>query len=141
MAEYTYSVSLRFTHPFRSPAEITSALQLEPSRLWSVGNPRTTPKGSPLKGVYKENYWVAPIVNGSSTDVSLAGAIASALDRLEAHKGFFQDFVGSGGRSELFIGWFFDDGNSGDVLEHELLARLADFRIDVSLDVYPEDAS
>lgn len=137
MTDYSYSVSLRFSHPSMAPADVTSALQLEPSRSWSAGEARKTPKGSPLEGVYKDNYWIAPILDGSSVDCELARAIDSALDQLETRKLFFQDFAASGGRSELFVGWFFDEGNSGDVLEHGLLARLADFKIDLSLDIYP----
>jgi hypothetical protein len=99
--------------------------------------PRQTPKGTPLKGVYKENYWMARFVDGSSVDRNLAAAIDAVLDRLADRKAFFRDFAQSGGRSELFVGWFFGDGNSGDVLGHELLGRLADFRLDLSFDVYP----
>jgi hypothetical protein len=36
------------------------------------------------------------------------------LDALAAHKNYLVDFVASGGRVELFIGWFFPEGNSGE---------------------------
>ena len=137
MVDYRYSVSLRFWHPSRSPAEITAALQIEPSRSWAVGVARRTPKGTPLTGVYTENYWTARMIDGTSVDRDLAGAIELVLDKLDGRKSFLQEYASSGGHSELFIGWFFDDGNSGDELGHRLLARLAEFRIDLSFDVYP----
>jgi hypothetical protein len=40
----------------------------------------------------------------------------------------------------LSVGWFFD-GQSGGVFSHELLARMADLKIDLSLAVYPPDCS
>ena len=72
-------------------------------------------------------------------DQDLPNAIGSVLDRLDSRKAFFQEYAASGGSSEIFTGWFLADGNSGDVLKHGLLARLADFRLDLSLDVYPTD--
>jgi hypothetical protein len=42
---------------------------------------------------------------------------------------------------EFFIGWLFDEGNSGDVFDHRLLARLADMNIDLSFDVYADEPS
>ena len=141
MAEYTYTVSLRFSHASRDPAEITAALGIEPHRFWRVGERRKTPKGTPLDGVYTQSYWTAQIISGSSVERDLRLAIGDALDYLEARKDFFQDFASNGGRPEFFVGWFFDDGNSGDVFDHALLTRLADFRIDLSLDVYPASPS
>ena len=136
MAEYNYSVSLRLWHPTILSAEITAALGIEPSRSMDVGAPRATPKGAPLEGVYDESFWTARLSDGKSINRSLSLAIGEALDDLASRQDFFREFVGDGGRAEFFIGWFFDD-NSGDVFDHELLARLADFKIDLSFDVYP----
>jgi hypothetical protein len=137
MTNYTYSVSLRLKHPTTSPTVVTAALRMPPSRAWSVGEPRKTRTGVPLKGVYKENFWTTRLEDGSSVDRDLCDTLAATLDRLEDHKAFLRNFAQTGGWSELFIGWFFDEGNSGDVLGHELLGRLAAFRLDLSFDVYP----
>jgi hypothetical protein len=40
----------------------------------------------------------------------------------------------------MFVGWFFE-GQRGDVFNHDLLTRLADLNIDLSLDIYPPDRS
>jgi len=137
MSDYTYSVSLRVSHPLTPLTEITAALGMQPRRAWSVGAPRQTAKGEALEGVRKETYWTTRLEDGSSADRDLSDTIAAILDRLEAHRDYLWDLARTGGRSELFIGWFFDDGNSGDVLGHELLGRLANFKLDLSFDVYP----
>ena len=136
MTGYTYSVSLRFRHPACSPDEITEALDIEPSRSWLVGAPRRTPKGSPLQGTYRDTYWYALLVEGSSEERDLPRALATILDRLGDRTAFFLDFARTGGRAELFIGWF-SHGNSGDVLGRELLGRLSELKLDLALDIYP----
>jgi hypothetical protein len=140
MANYTnywYIISLRIRHPTRSLDDLGVELNLTPSRVSQAGAPRTSLRGAPLSGVYAENFWTASILEGALTDRDLAAAITVVLDQLSPKMDFLLGLVASGGRSELFIGWFFDDGNSGDVLDHKLLGRLAEFKIDLSFDVYP----
>jgi hypothetical protein len=138
MNEYSFSVSLRLWHPERLSREITSILQVEPRHSGDVGSTRMTPKGTQLAGVYDQTFWTARIVDGSSAGRSLAAAVSEILDRFEVQQDFFRDFSSTGGRAELFIGWFLDNGNSGDVLEHRLLRRLADLGLDLSFDIYPD---
>ena len=75
-------------------------------------------------------------MKGSYADRDLAAALADVLGQLSPKKAFFVNLSASGGRSELFVGWFFHEGNSGDVLDHKLLGRLAELCMDLSLDVY-----
>jgi hypothetical protein len=137
MAGYRYIISLRIEHPTRPLDDLGVELDVTPSRVCRAGAPRTSPRGVPLSGVYAENFWTARILEGADTDRDLAAAITVVLDQLSPKKDFLLGLVTSGGRSELFIGWFFDDGNSGDVLDHKLLGRLAELKIDLSFDVYP----
>ena len=137
MGDYTYKVSLRLRHPTTASAEFTAELGVQPSRSWEAGAPRTTPKGTPLSGVNKETYWIANYVEGASANADLAAAVGGVLDKLAKHQAFFDALSASGGRAEFFIGWFFD-GNSGDVFSWKLLGRLAQLKIDLSLDVYPD---
>jgi len=136
---YRYAVSLRIEHPSIDPAEITSALKLEPFRCWRAGEPRTTPIGKPLSGNWRESYWTSrDIANGEWPGVSLPTALGQVLDRLFAHRGFFHRIRAEGGRTEFFIGWYLE-GNTGDVFGCDLLARMADLKIDFSPDIYPLD--
>jgi hypothetical protein len=137
VAEYTYSISLRLVHPSEDPAVFTQALGLQPFNSWIAGSPRITRTGTPLKGIREKSFWTVRLVDGASVNRPLSRALDEVLDDLADREGFFRGLARSGGRAELFIGWFFG-GNTGDVFDHELLARLAEFKIDLSFDVYPD---
>jgi hypothetical protein len=116
---------------------MSAELEIDPRWIWKVGDPRKTPDGKALPGVYPNSYWSARITTrASSADQELAAALGTILDGLSTKKDILVDFAGQGGKAEFFIGWFFDEGNSGEVLGHALLRRLADFCIDLSFDVY-----
>jgi hypothetical protein len=59
------------------------------------------------------------------------------LPRLEPVAEELAAFADAGGSAELFVGWHFQR-NSGDRLDWELMRRLAECRLSLSLDIYPE---
>ena len=136
MNPYAFKLSLRVSHASIDPAKISDELQIAPSRAWRAGDAKTTPKGNQLPGHRKHSYWTAGLGEGSD---ALPDALDAALKRLAPHRAFFHQVRSEGGRAEFFIGWFFDR-MSGDVFPWELLSRAADLKIDLSFDVYPEDA-
>ena len=66
----------------------------------------------------------------------MSNAIGEALDQLVPCREFFHRVRTEDRVAEFFVGWFFN-GNSGEVFDCDLLARLADLQIDLSFDVYP----
>lgn len=138
MNPYRCKISLRIQHPGANPADITSVLGVNPFRSWRAGEPRSTLKGTPLEGTWRDSYWTAPVAEGRWPQERLADAIAALLDQLAAHRDFLRQLRSNGGRVELFVGWFLE-GQGGDVLGCALLGRMADLGIDLSLDVYPPD--
>jgi hypothetical protein len=136
MPDYRFNISLRLRHPSWEPESATNILGLTPNRIWRAGESRTSPKGAPLEGVYKNSYWTAQVAKGRSQQTRLATAIGDVIESLSPSQQFFIDFSGSGGIAEFLIGWFFDEGNSGDVLDWRLLERLSQMRIGLSFDVY-----
>ncbi len=138
MADYRYSISLRASHPTMHLDAVSDALGIKPWVLWKVGEPRRTPKGTALTGVYETGFWTCRLVDGSSIEQDLPSAISVALDMVAPGSSLFATIAQTGGRVEFFIGWFFDHGNSGDVLDHNLLGRLTKMSIDLSFDVYGE---
>ena len=84
----------------------------------------------------RESYWTCVIV--PTTIEPLSDLLTEWADRLEKHHIFLESLVSSGGRIELFIGWFLD-GNDGDIFTSGLLSKLAKLRIDLSLCLYPSE--
>ncbi len=92
----------------------------------------------PLAGVNRESYWTTRVAEGNSESASLSDVIRRLIIDLTPHKPLFETLRREGGSIEFFVGWFFD-GNSGDVLDFDVLSKMADLKIDLSLDVYPPD--
>jgi hypothetical protein len=136
MNPYRYAISLRVRHPTIDPAEITDVFGHVPSHAWQAGAARVTPKGRPLGGIRAQSYWTARLADGEWPGKTLAAAIAEILDALASRREDLARLRGQGAGIELFVGWFFH-GNSGDVFDCALMARMAELNIDLSLDIYP----
>jgi hypothetical protein len=127
---------LRVSHPeARDLGTLLHGWGFEVRRKWQTGDPRQTPKGDALEGVRTSSYAYVEVELPARGDV--AEALGLILDRLERAKAEAQEFANDGGRVELFVQWHFD-GNSGGTFDWQLLQRLSDHRIDLSLDIYPE---
>jgi hypothetical protein len=139
-APYSYSISLRIVHPRVDPAAITASLRLRPSNAWKAGEPRRTPKGTPPNGVNRESFWTARLVRkrfATTPRRSLEAALATELRRLEKHRALFRRIQRTGGRMELFVGIFGENGfNYGGELDTELLGGLSRLGLSLALDIY-----
>jgi hypothetical protein len=136
MAPYRYSISLRITHPSIDPTLITAELGSDPRRSWRAGLERRAPDGELLRGINQQSFWVGSHLEGESGVVALSEALHGLLEKLERHRAFFRRLRDEGGVVEFFIGWFLGS-QGGEIIEHSLMARLADLQIDLSLDMYP----
>jgi hypothetical protein len=133
---YRYRVTLRITHPNIDPNEITKNLTITPRWSWQAGKPRQTPKGKPLVGLNKVSYWASELNRDRWPATKLAEAIKNTLVGLERHRAYFNKLRVEQGSVQLLVGWFFD-GQSGDVLTHDILSLAGDLQIDLSFDIYP----
>lgn len=127
-------ISLRLRHPGRDVGGLLADWGLEVGRSWIAGQPRATPGGTSLEGVWPDSYAYSPLPAEGTT---LAHRLRLILARLEPLAGELAAFVEDGGTCELFVGWHFQR-NSGDMLDWPLMRRLADCRLSLSLDIYPE---
>jgi hypothetical protein len=109
---------------------------LTPTRSWSVGEPRSTPKGTPLEGIWRDSYATFDVwpTDRAWLNEALEQCVALLLDRAEALK----EIRATGGKTELFVGWFLER-SGGDSLPSALLSSLASLGLDLALDVYPAD--
>jgi hypothetical protein len=114
--------------------QITTALELFPRIHRNVGEPRTTPTGTPLGGIHKNTYCSFQIVKDKSD--ALIEALTANVSRLEAHRDFLNEFVASGGTIEYDVAWFMADVSSEETLPLDLIGRMADLNIELGFDVY-----
>ena len=140
-APYSYSVSLRISHPRMDPSTLTKSLRLKPSNSWKAGEPRRTPTGNSLKGVNRGSFWTARLVQkrfATTPRRSLEVALAAEVRRLRKHRALFRRIQRAGGRTELFVGIFGENGfNFGGELDTELLGGLTSLGLSLGLDIYP----
>lgn len=129
-----FEVSLRIWHPQVDPAEITRELGWTPDVARTVGEPRATPKGTPLPGTNKQSFWYAVLlpVPGSS----LSSVIREANQRLMPRKAYINGLVNSGGVLEYFVGWFINS-NDGESIDWRTIVECGELRIGLRFDVYP----
>jgi hypothetical protein len=127
-------ISLRLRHPDRDVGPLLEKWGFEVGRAWVAGQPRATPEGRPLEGVWPDSYAYARLLAEGTT---LAHRLRLILAMVEPVSNELVAFVDSGGVAELFVGWHFQR-NSGDMLDWDLMRRLADCRLSLSLDIYPE---
>jgi len=134
MHYYISGISLRLHHPDRDVGPLLEEWGFEVGRSWVAGQPRATPAGTRLEGVWPDSYAYARLPAEGTT---LAHRLRLILPMVEPVARELVAFVESGGAAELFVGWHFQR-NSGDRLDWELMRRLADCRLSLSLDIYPE---
>ncbi len=140
MYPYTYKASLRAEHPSLDLGMLSGIFGLTANRTWNAGNFRATPTGRRLDGIYRKSYWTASLTDNwkSSKSASLEKAIDEWLNRLQQHAFELDNFFATGGRLNFFIG-VAGKKNFGITLPIDLLGRLASLRIELQLDIYPED--
>ncbi len=140
MYPYRYAVSLRVIHPNFHPDDITENIGIQPWRSWMAGNPRSTPTGKLLNGVYNETYWTAELHKAKSLHsikIPLEDFLAGQVRLLLKCRSFLKRIRKTGGRTEFFVGLFCTK-NMGAELPSSLLGSMAEMGIDLSLDVYPD---
>ena len=140
-APYSYSVSLRIFHPSMDPGALTESLRLKPSNAWKAGELRRTPTGERLKGINRGSFWTARLVQkryATTPRRSLEAALASEVKRLQKHRNLLRRIQKTGGRTELFVGIFGQNGfNFGGELNTDLMGSLTKLGLSLGLDIYP----
>jgi hypothetical protein len=136
---YEYSISLRVFHPNLDPLAITHEMGLDPKRAWKAGDPRLTPKGTPLEGIYRESYWLTQLVpngEGSSKNLPLEVKLDELVKQLDSSREFFARIRTEGGRVEFFIGMF-GLQSFGFELSPLLLGSVESLGLALHFDIYP----
>jgi hypothetical protein len=143
MHPYEFSISLRLTHPTEDLASIYAKINTEPGfiprQIWKVGSQRRGQQGQELEGTYDKSYCYFDLLTSpqKSTVESLSEAIEKNLELLEPFRSVLREHVESGGDSEFFVGLYIDS-NSGETFYPDLMQKMAEFKIKLSIDIYPD---
>lgn len=94
--DFKFSISLQVSHPRLATDEWRKALRLRPGRSWIAGEPRATPTGRPLSGVYKESYCYFDLKDGVGAD-EFDRALRSTTRRIARHANLARRWRRDGG--------------------------------------------
>jgi hypothetical protein len=132
-----FSVTLRCYHPDWDPNDISSQLGMMPSISWKVGDRCCTPNGDLLKGERSSSYWCSQKLSGDWGNPSQT--LLQHVATLESKRAFLEKVLATGGRIEFFLGWGLPGPTGGQFLDANLLSRLGELGIDLSIDVYAQE--
>ena len=127
-----YRVSLRLMGDALPVEEVESRLGLTPL---SFGRKGEHLHGDPRYARYQTNVWVSKYL--SNSHVPFEEQISGLLDRLEPNRGPLKELLSLDVEGELFLGFSSGNGQGGAIFSPELLKRVADFGLSLSLDLYP----
>ena len=132
--ELQYSIRVLIIHPTLTPDEISDALNLNPDTNQCVGQPRETPRGKPIGGVWPDTRWsVSEVRNG---DRLFFTRLDKLLDRFSPYRDFLRRVAESGGRTNFIIGLCGEE-NIGDTLSEQTVVKLADLKGSLGVEVFP----
>lgn len=127
---FSYRVSLQVRHPDADPETMIAGIGRTAHRYWTAGEARTTPKGTPLPGTYRESYCLFDF--GESEDGQLAAFLRRTLVELGHAAEFISDLRRTGGKVSCYVSWF--PGDHGEVFDVDLLADMARLGIDLGIE-------
>lgn len=129
---FEYCATLHILHPSINPEDVTACLGIEPSRTSGAGQ---TDRNIPGR-VYDFSHWMCelPVRDGDDLPTFLECVIAL----LSPHRGYLEHISDEGGEIECFIG-IFADRLCDQSYPYELLASLAELRINLRFDFYKID--
>jgi hypothetical protein len=131
--DFEYCASLHILHVDLDPATVSKTLNLLPRTSHRAGDPRKTPSGRPLEGVYPTGHWGAELELVEGED--LEHFLWRLLEALRPAKNFLARIHNDNGEVECFIG-IFATKLCDQIIHAELLNELGQFGISLRLDYY-----
>jgi hypothetical protein len=130
-----FEIRLLLIHPTANPADVARETGLEPLRYWQRGEPRVTPKGTRLEGVWPDTRCTYGF--DLENVATVEAAIASAIDRLAGARGLLARLRETGGTAELIVS-LPGDAYLGASIPVESLQALAETGVGLGIEVFPK---
>lgn len=134
LTPHHFSITLLIKHPTIDPAVITGRLGLTPHMIQPVGQPRVTPTGTPLEGLWRATRW-SHIVRYRVTNQFFVPQLTAFVEPLKPHSAFFHELIGSGGTIDVLLSMI-DTYHVGDSVPAALLRQMADLGIDFGFESF-----
>jgi len=133
-ARRRFSLDLFVVHPSIDPVTISAALGLDAHVTSRAGDPRSTPKGTPLAGVYRRTSW-RYCVCWEVDDQHFAEEFSAFVASMQPHAAFLRQIRDTGGEANVIL-QFLGDGYFGDVLPADVLQNMADLKLDLGIECF-----
>lgn len=130
-----FSIVLLIRHPNIDPSVISDKLRLDPYSCAKAGEPKVTPKGTPLPGAWEWSSWNH--VFEYETDKRFFEEMERLLARLTPHKDLFLKIAKEGGQSQLYFN-FPGDVNQGDTAKPSMLKLMSEIELHLGVEVFPD---
>jgi len=127
------SARLLITHPDIDPAAITERLGIQPAHCSKKGEPRKTPRGTPLPGVYPDTRWSISFPN--EENLSIGELVAEAIETLPVTSRFWSELAQSGGEAELILE-IVGTKYQGSSLDIGAVRQLANMGMRLGIEIY-----
>ena len=129
-----FSLRLVIKHPTMSLRIITSELDMIPTQGHTVGEPRVTPTGRKLEGVWNETFFGYKLVFRGRRDF-FAEPIALARSLLRRSE-FLRKLRDEGGTISIYID-IYGYRNFGDTIAFEEMKLFSSLGIDLGIELFP----
>jgi hypothetical protein len=129
-----YTVILQVRHPDIEAERISREFGLSPHACYTAGKVRVLPNGRILPGLATESSWNH--IYDYSGDARPKDSLLNVVTFLEQHKVFLRKITLQGGTVELYV-QLPGDTNIGDTLPWDLLGRMGNLRVSLSVEVFP----
>jgi hypothetical protein len=126
--------TIRISSEVLTPQEITGVLGLQPSKALEKGARAIV--DNPRSAILTHAVWL--LESGLPSASSLEAHIEALLDMVEGRADALEQLAKTCD-IEFFLGFSSDNGQGGFTIEHDVLARIAELPIDLSLDLYPPE--
>ncbi len=126
-------LSFRVYHPSTTAAEISARLGWEPQVAWSAGDRWPGSDGKAPLRFREETYCVFALPVRSKEDCFQE--IDEVLNRLDSSSQFWREFLVTDGSFDFFVG-IFASRNFGLTISSNVIARMAEWQIELGLDFY-----
>lgn len=132
------SILLQIWHPKLQKGDIIKNILLPPSRSFSVGERKTTPKGTKLNGIYEQTYVSYSLVFEENIDIETGiHKSIKLLNETVLDVTFFSKISDTGGKCSMYIS-LYEDTHIAFEISPRLQKELSVLNIGIGFEIFRE---